>query len=226
MYIKNRVTALIYRSVLLIVCGVGLYITLGFYRGQFSPYSLVYYTTLSNLICFIFYLPMILHNAIKLRSQDETDAFFAPRIKGAVVIMITITLTIYHAFLANSLFSIYSGGDLVYFIQNLIVHYIVPIMVILDWILFDPKQMLRPLDPVLCLMIPAAYAAFAIIRAKFGDVLPGLASRYPYFFMDFDLMGYGRVVGFFAVFLVIYLGVGYGLWILDSFVLRKRVAMK
>ena len=222
MYIKNRKFALIYRGMLFFVCGIGLFITLGLHRGRFSLASLVYYTTLSNLVCFLFYIPTIANNASKLKGMGEPDATFAPRIKGAIVIMITITFTIYHVFLANVPFPIYTGGDFAYYIQNLITHYIVPIMVIIDWLLFDPKQTLRTVDPLLWLLIPAAYAAFAIVRAQLGDVLPGRTSRYPYYFLDFDAMGSNGVFRFFAVFLLVYLSIGYALVALDRYVFRKK----
>jgi hypothetical protein len=75
---------------------------------------------------------------------------------------------------------------------NVLAHYVVPIMVIADWLLFDQKGVMKKLDPVKWLVIPLAYLIFSLVRAQFGT-FPGTKSRYPYFFLDIDKYGVGRV---------------------------------
>gem|GEM_PF-4103594 len=82
-----------------------------------------------------------------------------PRLKGAFTLMITITMIIYHFMLSG----LYADGDFSFFLQNLILHYIVPSMVILDWILFDLKRTFHSLDPLYWLSIPILYSAFPLL---------------------------------------------------------------
>ena len=214
MYIKNRVVALMYRCVLIVVCGIGLYITTGLYRGSFSSNSLVYYTTLSNLLCFLFYILLIILNAANLEKGDKVARVFFPHLKGAFTLMITITMMVYHFMLAG----LYTDGDFSFQLQNLILHYIVPIMVIFDWILFDPKQIFRRTDPLYWLSIPILYAVFSLIRAEIGGMLPGRSTRYPYFFLDIDEIGWSGVLTYVALFALVFAILGYVIWALDRFI--------
>jgi len=224
MYIKNRIVALIYRCVLIVVCGIGLYITTGLYRGSFSSNSLVYYTTLSNLLCFLFYILLIIRNAANLINGDKAVRMLLPRLKGAFTLMITITMIVYHFMLAG----LYADGDFSFYLQNLILHYIVPSMVIFDWILFDPKRTFHSLDPLYWLSIPILYSAFSLIRAEIGGMLPGRTTRYPYFFLDIDEIGWGGVLTYVALFALVFAILGYLIWALDRFVfgMKKRGSRK
>ena len=122
MYIKNRVVSLIFRCVLLIIGGIGLSITTGLYSGRFNVNSLIYYTTLSNLLCFLFYIPLTIRNAINIKNSNEAVIIFYPRLKGAFILMIMVTLIIYHSLLANFQFPFFTGGDgdLYNYLQNLL----------------------------------------------------------------------------------------------------------
>ena len=222
MYIKNRVVSLIFRCVLLIIGGIGLSITTGLYSGRFNVNSLIYYTTLSNLLCFLFYIPLTIRNAINIKNSNETAIIFFPRLKGAFILMIMITIIIYHSLLANFQFPFFTGDDLSVYLQNLSLHYIVPVMVIFDWILFDPKRTFSVLDPLYWLSIPLIYAIFALIRAEVRGILPGRSTRYPYFFLDIDEIGWSGMIVYVIIFTLIFALLGYIIWALDRFILGRK----
>ncbi len=82
---------------------------------------------------------------------------------------------------------------------NLVVHYIMPAAILLDWLLFVPKGRLRWVDPVKWLAFPLAYGIWTVIHG-------GLIDWYPYFFIDIGELGwtralinYGLLLGFFLI---------------------------
>jgi hypothetical protein len=206
--------------------GIGLSIITGLYSGRFNINSLIYYTTLSNLLCFLFYIPLTIRNAINIKNSNEAAIIFFPRLKGAFILMITVTLIIYHSLLANFQLPFFTrgDGDLSNYLQNLLLHYIVPVMVIFDWILFDPKRTFSVFDPLYWLSIPIIYAVFALIRAEVGGMLQvqGHPTRYPYFFLDIDEIGWSGMIVYVIIFALVFALLGYIIWALDRFILGRK----
>lgn len=98
------------------------------------------------------------------------------------------------------------------------------IMVILDWLLFDPKPTYGPADPLKWLGIPLAYFIFAVLRAQLGGELRGVNSRYPYFFIDVDALGIGPVLLNVLLLSVGFLCIGYVLFGVDRQLGRSKLA--
>ena len=84
---------------------------------------------------------------------------------------------------------------------NLILHYIVPGLTLLFWLLFAPKGALKWGDPVLWAIYPLAYFAYALVRGASDG-------KYPYPFMDIPKVGWTSAVTTVAIILVAYLLVG------------------
>ena len=95
-------------------------------------------------------------------------------------------------------------------------------MVIFDWILFDPKRTFSVFDPLYWLSIPLIYAIFALIRAEAGGILPGRSTRYPYFFLDVDEIGWSGMIVYVIIFALLFALLGYIIWALDRFILGKK----
>ncbi|AMP20227.1 hypothetical protein AZF37_02700 [endosymbiont 'TC1' of Trimyema compressum] len=102
--------------------------------------------------------------------------------------MITITFLIYHFVLVPTLFTM-STDYVVYSAKGIIAHYYVQIMVILDWFLFDKRNIYKWHDPFRWLIIPFSYFVFTVIRAYTGGPITPSGSYYPYFFIDVNLLG-------------------------------------
>lgn len=71
-------------------------------------------------------------------------------------------------------------------LSNLLLHRVTPVLVPLFWVAFVPKGRLRATDPLLWLLYPLAYLAYAIVRGAFDG-------RYPYPFLDVAAIGPARV---------------------------------
>lgn len=70
---------------------------------------------------------------------------------------------------------------------NTVVHYIVPIMMVLGWLVFGPRPRITPGVIGLAMIWPALYLAYAL-------VVGAISKWYPYPFLDVASQGYGRVL--------------------------------
>lgn len=222
MCIKNRICALVFRCIMLLTCGFGLSVFLGLQTGQIKWSALIYYTNLSNLVCFLFYTILTVKTIVELKNDGaKGTTTLLPHFKGAFVMMITVTFLIYH-FMLGSGFSMTEDRGVSFNIANNMLHYVTPIMVILDWLLFDKKKTYRWFDPLLWLIIPYIYFAFALIRAEIGGVITGRDSRYPYFFIDVDALGWSGVATYVAVITIAFTALGYLLFLIDKVQFKRK----
>lgn len=225
MCIQNRAAALVYRLILVAFCTAGI-CTMLFMDGRFSAGMLVYYTNLSNIGCWLFFVPLTIQTALDIRRDGiRATTVFLPRLKGAVTMMITVTFLVFAVMLAPVMFTMAGedmGGYSLYSASNILVHYVTPLFVIFDWLLFDQKGRYRNYEPFLWLIIPHIYLAFALIRAQVGPALPGMNSRYPYFFLDVDLYGWGGVALMVLGITVFFTALGYLLVLLDRLEIKNR----
>lgn len=193
MCIRNRIAALIYRLVLILGCLYGLYLISGIAQGALNTTLLSYYTIQSNLLVLALFVVLAIRTMPDLRRQGARGTTtVSPHVKGAVTLAITVTLLVYHFMLVPTMFTMYPSYR-PFTLQDVLVHYFTPLMAIGDWLLFDPKGRYRWFDPLLWLSLPLAYLLFAVIRAQCISAPGPTGSRYPYFFMDFDTLGWGVV---------------------------------
>ena len=76
---------------------------------------------------------------------------------------------------------------------NTMLHRIVPIMVVIDFIVFDVHKRFKPTYPLVWLIYPPIYLTFVLVRAWWWPrgVGPGTnGSPYPYAFLDLPVIGW------------------------------------
>ena len=218
MYIKHRNTALAYRCLILFACSVGLTLNLFIRSGQFDAESLIYYTNLSNLICWMYYILFVVQS---IRYRNKNTITLLPRLKGGLTLMIAITILVYHFVLAGGEFPLYTGVQFQRWLANTLLHYVTPAMIILDWILFDPKRVFHKIDPLLWVSLPLLYVLFTLVRAEIGGVIRGRDSRFPYFFLDIDVIGWSGLMKYVGIITIAFIAIGYVIVLLDRYVFGK-----
>jgi hypothetical protein len=209
MYINNKWLRTGWRLLLIGVCLWGILLNVLASTDWLSILS--YYTIQSNLIVLVFFIIFLIYS-LRLKKKAPSARYYT--IKGAVTMCITLTLLIFHFLLRPTLFSMSDGASYVNSPMNIIVHYVVPLMVLADWLLFDRKGAFKKTDPLVWTIIPWAYFAFSLIRAQFA-VFTNTGSRYPYFFIDIDKYGIGQVALNVLVIAVGYVALGYILYLID-----------
>jgi hypothetical protein len=101
-----------------------------------------------------------------------------------------------------------------------VLHYIVPVMALLDWLLFDEKGRMPVWGPLAWISLAVGYLAFTMIAVGvFGIYMGGGTTAdltpYPYVFLDPAIVGAGAVIGFCAAMLAGFIALGYIMYGID-----------
>ncbi|WP_441246786.1 Pr6Pr family membrane protein [Kitasatospora sp. McL0602] len=160
---------------------------LGLILGQGS---LVYFTIESNVIVLGYFA-----GAVYWMAKRGTVDAPAPRLRGAATLYITITGIVAHVLLnhgANPLPGLTSGPEQLQNWSSFFLHYVTPVMVMIDWLCLKPRNASHWRDMPLWLTFPLGYAGLTLLR---GALFPHFTNAYPYFFLDPTTNGYGWVAG-------------------------------
>lgn len=128
---NNRLLALIWRCLIVVICCYGLYPM--FFGAPFSGQILCYFTTQSNLLVAGMFLVLAIGTLQQLRKSGARGQVYSlwPPLQLAVVFFIQITFLVFAFVLSRTMFSMGRGIGL----SNLLLHYVVPIMALIDWVL-------------------------------------------------------------------------------------------
>lgn len=86
-------------------------------------------------------------------------------------------------------------------VANILLHYVMPAAILLDWLLFTPKGRLRWIDAPKWLTFPLIYGGWTLVHGYAAD-------WWPYWFIDVPALGLGRAALYFSGLLVFFLVVG------------------
>ncbi|MEV6298189.1 Pr6Pr family membrane protein [Actinoplanes sp. NPDC051861] len=146
-----------------------------------GEHRIIFYTCQSNLIVIGYFI-----GTIYWMIQRNTTDTPAPRLRGPVTFWITITCLISHFVLnhGDSPIPGLTDPDPATRLTNwslFLLHYVVPLMVIVDWAAFGPRRQVRWRDLPLWLLFPLGYGVTSVFRAI---LFPTVANRYPYPFLN------------------------------------------
>ena len=208
--IKNKLTQIIFRTVYIVLGVIGIIGSFGYFKQNFNEDFFLYYTNLSNYICFGVILYALIRTIKTYKTNPEGYCQLLPKFKFMSLIMILVTCLVYNFLLAKK----YSVTDYFLSISNLILHLILPIMFTLDWILFTEHRQTKWYYPLLAIVMPLIYVAFILIRAVIlGNNYQGLL--YPYFFLNVAKLGWGGVIGWVVILVLVFVALGYVIFGLD-----------
>ncbi len=216
MKINNKLISIIYKVVLCIVGIFSLVATTGVLDGNLNLNIFTMFTTLSNILCIIYFIVDIIYLIHNYHKKTLVEWF--PVLKGITTMAITLTFVVAH-FVLNMSFSFDNYSNMAF----LGLHYIIPIMTILDWVLFDKKGYMKIYSPIIWAIAPTVYMTIAYLSAFLGNGIgPNDDSKYPYFFMDIDTLGMGKVMFNTFFIAVLYITIGYVFYFIDKSMIRKR----
>lgn len=179
----------IYKLILSAIIFISILDRAGIFALTIKPYSFFSFTSISN-ICV---LAVTLYGVFAgRRSLDDITPRFA-RIQYLCLIMILITGIVYSFILLPD--KLANNPDYKFFtIPNIVGHYVAPVGMLIDWLLFGKKGQLTKREPIICICVPLLYCVIAIIYGNIGPEIPGLNSSYVYFFMDPAVSGWSGVI--------------------------------
>ena len=220
MRIRNKTASVIWKLALLAFCTYGLLDGSGLLAGAYKAGFPHMFTNISNLFAWVYFacaaVWLIVHR------DDGAAVTFAPVLKYTATISLLATMLIAHFLMFDTLVK-----DGVLQVHLIILHYIVPIMTLLDWALFDEKGKMPMWGPFAWMSLLLAYLAVVMVAvgvfgADMGGGTTADVSRYPYTFLDPGISGVGGVVLFCAAMLVAFVAAGYILVGLDRLLAQKR----
>lgn len=174
---------------------IGLSVHRDFYAGRKRKDFFCFYTNLSNLIVLVYFALIAprLYASASLRP-------FIPSAEFSVMMSIMLTFSIFHTLIFPSVriaadHAAHTREYRIAVADNFLIHYLVPWLVFLYWLLCSPqKQALSPADALYWTALPLGYAAFIFLRARIKGTIEEAASPYPYPFLDIGVFGVRRVL--------------------------------
>ena len=146
-------------------------------RGTFNPLNFFsYFTIESNLLA----VGSLLVSAMMLAANHNCKRldFF----RGAITLYMITTGIIFSVLLAGIENATLTAVPW----DNIVLHYIMPIVLAADWLLDRPKAVVKFKTACLWLLFPLAYFAYSIVRGS-------ITGWYPYPFLNADTNGYGKL---------------------------------
>lgn len=212
--IQNQKACIIFRLACCTLGVLGFLAQTGLLYGTLNRNYLVYYTNLSNLICTAFFFCELWH----ICPGRKGCGSFAPAAKFVFVIMISITFILYNGLLAHypSVLAYFSS------LKNALNHCILPLLFVLDWLVFYERGRTKLHWPLLAIFPPLSYVVGILIRAAVLDALGRSAAVvYPYYFLDLQTLGWGGFLRWMGILLAGFLALGYFLCLLDQLTAKR-----
>lgn len=222
MRIHSKAAAVAWKAVLLVVCAWGLLDGSGVLAGAYQDAFPHMFTNISNLFTWGYFACAV---AWLIARRDDPDAVtFVPLAKYTATVSLLVTMLIGHFMLQDAL---WEGGQLV--MHLVVLHYVVPIMTLLDWLLFDEKGRMPVWGPFAWLSLVLAYLAFVMVAVGvFGVYMGGGVTAdvtpYPYTFLDPGLSGAVGVAGFCGAMIAAFVVLGCAIFGIDRLLGRRASA--
>ncbi len=217
MYVKSKILSIVFKAAIVVIGTLGVLIQLGVFEGSVHLSTFKYFTVLSNTLTVIYFTCAEVYLIRNRLSPGHTT--WLPELKGIALMCTTLTMLVAH-FLLRLDIDLHTllGASII------ITHYIVPLMAIFDWLLFDKKGLMKKRSPLEWMIAPLLYFVFAMVAARIGNGI-GYNSRYPYPFMDVDALGWAKVLLTAAIILILFILLGYVFYTVD-YSLSKLEARK
>lgn len=152
-------------------------------RGVLDPlHFFSYFTIESNLLAAFVFLWLAARPGAPRSTTTEL-------VRGGAVVYMTVTGVVFSVLLANT------NVDTAIPWVNDVVHEVMPIVVVADWLIDPPAMRLSIRQGLWWLAYPAAWLAYSLIKGP-------IVGKYPYPFVDPANGGYGSVAAYCAAILV------------------------
>lgn len=150
-----------------------------------------YFTILTNVLVVLALTGPALSPNSRLGRWSRSEG-----VRAATAMYIAVVGVVYHLLLARVWDP--QGWAL---LANTLLHYVMPVAFVLDWVLFTPKGRLRWIDAVKWLAFPLAYGGWTVVH--------GVPSGWwPYWFVNVDELGWAAAAANFVALLAFFLTLG------------------
>ena len=220
--VKNRKIALWYRIIAFVVSVVGVIFAVEIFHKGFNPTSLLYYTLQSNiLVCIWFGVLTIKTMRVYIKNGKSGPCEFYPRASATVLFSIMVTFVIFWTLLAP----IIPKAEMLLNPMSLGVHFITPLLMLADYIMFSTAGKLKKRDIAWFVAVPLIYFIQAMILGLCGVMYSTAHSpklyHFPYPFMDYTIIGWWMMLSIPLIIVLLVAG-GYLFLYLDKRRIKKQ----
>ena len=216
--IKNRTAQLIFQSFFCAIGLIGIVASLGIFDDVLNPRwdFYVHFTNLSNYLCIGIVFAELVQTAKK-----RTDSYVgtAPFLKFIGVLAILLTFLVFNLLLAGRPDRDPQAN---WRISSISFHVILPIMYVIDWLLFYEHKKVRWFYPLTSVIFPLVYIVFVYVRAAILNFNPEAPYIYPYFFLNLETQGVAGVAKWVVILFAGFVALGYIFYGIDKIVKSKR----
>ena len=146
-------------------------------RNLFNPFNFFsYFTIQSNIFAFV----MLLVSALAVASNKRSTKLNL--LRGAATLYMVITGIVFAVLLAGVEGSILTAVPW----DNLVLHYIMPVVLLVDWLVDKPSKGITFKSSFVWLIYPLTYVIYSLVRGQ-------LVNWYPYPFLDPKTKGFSGV---------------------------------
>ena len=214
----NRTKRLLLQCSYCAIGAVAFMASLGLFRNDYQDNWYVFFTNLSNYYCMV----MMFLSLKETISSDPNERFNHKNHKfvffGAM--MITVTFDVFNLVLSHA-----PDRDLSlnYEAECILLHNVLPMMYVANWLMFYEKGKLSVKHVLSCLIFPLIYVSFIMIRAPFITLDPNNPDikKYPYFFLDIETLGTVGFIKWVCIVLGVFVGVGFIYYLIDKTLAKK-----
>lgn len=166
--------------------------------------SFLFFTIQSNLIVFVWYII-----SLYTHYTNRTSKYLKPVYKGAMTSYITLTFLVFLTILEP----IYQPTGL-HLISSVLLHYVVPFLVIVDWVLFEETKSYQYRFIFLWLTYPLGYMVYGLLIALIFE-------KYLYPFFNISQFGF-LIIPFILVLTLVYFIISYTYIVLNKRMHKRR----
>ena len=230
--IKNTRIALAFRLCAIIFAMVGVLKQIGVFEGRTALSAFMFYTLLSNLLAIILFAFLTVRTIMIIRDDSHDSLGRYTRLEMVCAVDLLVTLVVFWVLLAPVVEPAY-----LWTFDNIAVHTVTPLLCLLDYILFSEAGRLKYRDVYYVCIFPLAYVLFTSIAGLLGytysfsstfgnaGVIDTAPVRFPYFFLDFDRIGF-MALAYIGVMLAFFILIAHVLYFLDRKVRQKTPTSK
>lgn len=216
--IKNRTAQLIFQSFFCAIGLIGMVASLGIFDDVLNPRwdFYVHFTNLSNYLCIGIVFAELVQTAKKRSDSYVSTALF---LKFIGVLAILLTFLVFNFLLAGRPDRDPQAN---WRISSISFHVILPIMYVLDWLLFYEHKKIRWFYPLASVIFPLIYVVFVYVRASILNFNPEAPYIYPYFFLNLETQGVAGVANWVMILFTGFIALGYIFYGIDKIIKSKK----
>jgi hypothetical protein len=183
-----------------------------------------YFTMISNLMV-VAVLSLAALVSLKVIRIDES---LFRKIKGATIVATILMMFVYNFILVQYLRTNIPSYQ-IYSIKDIFIHFLSPIIILADYLLFDKKGLFEYRDAFFFMNYLLVYFVYLVVYELLGGrfIISGVETIYPYFFLNIEQQGILLTLFISLIIALVFIGFGLILVFVDHLLKRpiKKISL-